>query len=484
MSVLDKPLYNGGDNPFLSISKHQKAFLIILLVLYNIFVHLSWLMGTNDFGVHQLVMLWSMSLYLFVLGAPFIIDYNSKGWFEPLFFTSLSYVVSFAAKKTNLHLTGMLFNEGVPGFSYDELTDLVTFENLLNTLSVLATYLGYSLFFSNSKTIFKYERKTNIWPAVITLYVALIAVTAYYVQKSGGVWNHLVNVSRNVETRQFDSEFVSVSSLDAIISMSSVILVFVVAHSNNKVSNLIMIFLVALTCILAFLGNGRRSSVIYSIILWLSTKCLVSIRLQLKSLVFMVIISIFVFGSVAIWRGEVSSSRNTGEMPLPSLSVSEMLNRSTDEIKVRSSTSAAIYPLLALVPTEVGLLYGQSYIENIYRLVPRLIWPDKPRGVDYKAGQIFFSANWGMPVGAVGEAYWNFHIPGVGLVFICFGAFLRWLKNLYLHSFQNSGVIPFYIITLFLFSPTQTGFRLWFFSVTQLMFLNFIAGVGRRNRTF
>ena len=119
---------------------------------------------------------------------------------------------------------------------------------------------------------------------------------------------------------------------------------------------------------------------------------------------------------------------------------------------------AGSLPVLARVPERVPLLMGSSYLAAVAVVVPRKVWKGKPRQVGGLTGMTFFNTHAGVPPGPVAEAYWNFHIPGVLIVFGLLGMFHRWLANTYLHYAASPGAIAVYVATLiYTYSPGSTA---------------------------
>ena len=108
------------------------------------------------------------------------------------------------------------------------------------------------------------------------------------------------------------------------------------------------------------------------------------------------------------------------------------------------------------VPSEVGLLHGQSYVGGVLFFVPRLIWPTKPHGASYYNSTIIFGRGAsGLPIPAEAEAYWNFDVPGVIVIFLVFGAFHRYLSGLFIRYGRDPAVWVPYILALFYLVPSS-----------------------------
>jgi hypothetical protein len=83
----------------------------------------------------------------------------------------------------------------------------------------------------------------------------------------------------------------------------------------------------------------------------------------------------------------------------------------------------------------------------------------------------------------VGEAYWNFHLPGVLAVFFLFGIFKRWLAEILLRYPNAPGVMALYMISVFYFDPSQNGFRTWVYAIVPAVIMIWLGGLlgGKRS---
>jgi hypothetical protein len=148
---------------------------------------------------------------------------------------------------------------------------------------------------------------------------------------------------------------------------------------------------------------------------------------------------------------------------------STALDAGLEEAISRSSRLNPALPILVRVPTEVPLLWGRSYVALFTFAVPRAIWPEKPRSTGAQVGEIFLGTPAPVPPGAVAEAFWNFHLPGVAVVFLLFGVFHRSFAALALRS-RSVGVSgPLVAVTLIeLQGPDVLTVLRWGYSVCLL----------------
>jgi hypothetical protein len=141
---------------------------------------------------------------------------------------------------------------------------------------------------------------------------------------------------------------------------------------------------------------------------------------------------------------------------------------------------AGVFPILALVPHEVDFLYGSSYLAVLTLPIPKALWAEKPGLIPGLVGQTFYGADIGMPPGPIGEAYWNFGIPGVLIAFFIFGILCKWLAATFCQYATEPVAISLYVMTLFLLSePSGLSAVLWLTSlVPALLFLFSVGAIG------
>jgi len=150
-----------------------------------------------------------------------------------------------------------------------------------------------------------------------------------------------------------------------------------------------------------------------------------------------------------IWKGQISFTSETEET-----SLTEYFEQGAIESAERAWSSSGLLPILARVPNDVDLLYGSSYMAFVTLPIPRSIWPDKPGQVGGLVGETFFNSPAGTPPGPIGEAYWNFHIPGIVIVFFVFGMFHRWLAQWFMEYRRFPAAILIYLTILFTLDPS------------------------------
>lgn len=122
--------------------------------------------------------------------------------------------------------------------------------------------------------------------------------------------------------------------------------------------------------------------------------------------------------------------------------------------------------IMARVPREIDHLYGLTYVSAIAFFIPRVIWREKPRGAGaYVAGILYQNKSLGemrayrgtgYPAGGVGEAYWNFGLPGVVVVYLLFGCFHKWLALRLASKVYDPRFVTLYLLCVILLKDVSS----------------------------
>jgi hypothetical protein len=168
--------------------------------------------------------------------------------------------------------------------------------------------------------------------------------------------------------------------------------------------------------------------------------------------------------------------------------IAEAFIAGVEERIVAGTEAGTLIAILGQVPSEVGFLYGRSYLSVPAAPIPSRFWPDKPDAGGSLTGHLIFGrpeGGGGVPPGTVGEAFWNFHVPGVLVVFFLWGRLANWLASFYKIHAAHGAITVLYVVTLLYFSPNTVSFYDWFHSMAAaLLALILFCGFPRiRKRT-
>lgn len=454
-----------GFNPFISLPPILRKLVIFFCAIYALVCSCLGFANVGAAGPSLAIGILTSVLLLYVILIPFVHYRREYGLMHPLIIGSLLALLNYFLRRTGLFIAGM-----PPGPMTDELDTfglnmLFSYGNIVIALSFLAIYSGFSFGpkFRVPQLGFRTGKDSTPMFYVGSVFFLLVGLAGFYfyASVSGGILGVINNLAKGASFRVIDADVAGIGQYVWPMKALAALALIWVAYISKPQWNPIVYVLVALSLVVGYAIGGKRSEVIYPLIAIILTYTASQRRIPYFQAGAIALFSLIFFGVAGAFR-EHNTTKDQADMSvLQDVDAGASILKSFDEIAQRSSSMNTFYPILLKVPSEVDMLYGKSYLENVYRFIPRQLWPAKPRGIDVQACVVFYGGNWGMPPGAVGEAYWNFHLPGVIIVFFIFGVFLRFLAGLYATYSWSPGAIVLYVITLFYFSPAQNSIRVW-----------------------
>lgn len=403
-------------------------------------------------------------------------------WGNPLFLGSLLFLVNSLLKGTAVNVFGMHSHSALPAYSIAELTQLLAYRNVLVTISLIALYLGYHL---NARAKVPMLAEPILpKPVRVVLLSSLVALVGLFflVEVSGDIGEHLSNLFRPEMVRVYAESPQGLGMYALFIHFGFVGMVVWIASDRRPTMMPAQAVGALLSIVGLFLISGRRSSVVLPIVVFL-------LLLALRQRRVPGLLASALLAPLLVFAGVVANLRTTiletGSLFDSSIDrpLSAYFSDAVQEMESRASDNSSALAIYALVPHEHDLLYGMGYFGHFTKFIPRAWWSSKPLGVDFLAGETFFGVTWSIPPGALGEAYWNFHIPGIIFVFVAFGALQRWLVNFVRSNPDHAGALSIYVVTVLIFNPSQTGFTVWFMMIVPLLFLLRIGGLLQLSRS-
>lgn len=407
---------------------------------------------------------------------PVIFYQPGFGWFHPLIFGSFFAFLDHL-RRIDVYLLGLQWHAALPGWSADSLTLLLAQDLGLHSVALLAYYAGFFIGPSLRPPVIRFQQPRYLGPKVLATVLFSAGIFAAYMQTRGGIVSHILSwgAGRNASLAgAFYWQFFTQMGQIACLSWLTM--------DRRSTTKPLFWGCTGLSLTMTFLSGGSRSSVIYFMIMATLAWLLRERKMALTRLVAVALLGLFVMGILGAFRastfeGEIDWNVLRGVMPGAGTGGESAIGAGLTEVSSRSSVYAGVFPILALVPHQVNFLHGSSYMALLTLPIPRALWPEKPGLIAGMVGETFFNTSVGMPPGAVGEAYWNFGIPGILIVFVLFGVFTRWLADTFAHyTHQPAAIVP-YIITLFML-PDPSGLSIIAWLMMLLPTLFFLWAIG------
>jgi hypothetical protein len=357
----------------------------------------------------------------------------------------------------------------------------------VHLLATACYFLGYFLLNIFRAPSLQVRPPRNLTAICLLATLFCVSVGLFYIQfVAGGLSNHLIAMRMGrAALFQGQGPFLILGEF----SFVAVILWF--GYLQKPFRNPFWLASFVAACALTLVMSGSRSSVIYALVVLLMLWWQKRRRVLLMPSAILAVVTLLIFAIFGSIRQDWGSTTiNTSVFAVSSFS--ENIQRAQEEIQSRKNEDGDLAGFAGV--RDSGLLWGRSYVAAIAFWVPRALWPDKPHGagaynmwVNYagqRLDQFGTGVYWGIPVGAVTEAFWNFHLGGVVVFFLVFGAFHKWLAKLVLKHPHSPFVLVLSTWIVMNFAGDTTSFVTTIQDVTLLLVLAFLLGIFRFAKPF
>ena len=427
---------------------------------------LDFIMAGGDSAVGARVAL--EIVYNVLLFWPILFYRSSYGWLHPLIFPLLFSLTKGVARNPGQLLSPFyaptspldyeVVNAALHGWSTETVAWAEVYGEGVQILALVVYYLGF--FYGPRWPVPKlaFSRPKNVAPKALAIIGAAFLVFAVYMQIRGGIVSHINSLYVEGPGRYLSLQ--RVRALAVLVRVGTIVWVIWLALDRKAPLNPFF-WLSGLTgMFFNFVGSGSRSGAVYfgvtALIVWmLNTRRVPKAGVVVVACLAVLLVNVLGQVRASAWHGGFNYATVAEDVREGGLL--NALRDGREEMETRSQRSHGYLPIIAKVPSDVGFLYGESYVHVLAAPIPRALWPDKPRSIDgYVGTRIFGYDGISIPAGAVGEAYWNFHVPGIITVMLLYGMFHRWLARTYRRYAQIPAATALYALTLFWFLPTSS----------------------------
>ena len=429
-------------SPFLTIPVGWRIVIVFYFFAYEWLFPVIAAIGSNDAQALLVPRLLLRLIYLALICWPLVFYRREFGFLHPLILPTLFITLKDLAKfplALILPFDLPFFTFDVPSLSTANSISRLSTEDLAwarlwheatLALALSSYYLGYFYLSLLRVPKVRFKQPHHLVPICLVTTMICVLTGVIFIQLfGGGLINHLIAM-RTGRSALFEGmgQFLFVAEFAVV----PVLVWFV--YARRPFADPRWLFALVLSAFVGMLTTGSRSAFVYPLIvlmlLWWQKAGRVLIGPTL-ALAFAAVIVVGGFGMVRQDSGDTLDVSIFHPAELNTVVLSAQ-----DEFKERSAEESSFATFAGARDT---LLFGKTYVASLAFFIPRFAWPGKPRSADAYNMWINFSGYdlasfgeeraWGMPVGPVEEAFWNFHIPGVIVLFLILGSFHRWLSN-------------------------------------------------------
>lgn len=430
-------------SPFLRMPEGWRLFLVLFLLAYLWVFPTIAAMNDPDANALFLPRVVMQLVYVLLLCLPLVFYRREYGFLHPLILPTLyitaKSIAKFPAALTSplqLPLFSLKVSSTSPAVSLQQLThgELAWTRLEYGAVQVLALvcfYAGYFIFTRARGNWIRFHRPRNLGPICFAATMFCVMVGAVFVQIYGdGLSSYLVALrGGRHDTLAGTGQFLQIASFAVLPALVWF------AYRRRLGFNPWWLTAIVLGSLIAIVTTGSRSDLILPLLALILLWWAKAGRVLVFPTVAIVIVGTLVIGAFGSIRQD-HNSQTIDTSVLNPISASRNVVYARAEFEKRSKKETDLAAFAGVSQNEH--LWGRSYLGAATFFIPRALWPEKPfnggvynqavnfagRSVaDYASGSTY-----GIPIGPVTEAYWNFSLPGVIVIFFLFGIFYRALS--------------------------------------------------------
>ena len=480
-NVVNQPIYirqRKAENPFIDVS--DSARLLSRLVI-AVTILAGWLIGVmgKDAAPHVFPRLIVFTFYVLTITLPLWFKLPKIGILHPLFIISAYSFMKDMLPSLSLNSLGLSDHPFLGGVSSSQMAILHIEVIGLYAFAALMTYAGYYAVNGIQWRMLHFRGKNSIVIAV-GLFSLIAGITGFLllIDLSGGLYDHLKNITRGSESKWWVKDATYASAYATLCKLLSVPPALYLLKGKNPTRSPFFWILAFIAISTGYAVGGRRSGmagpVVILVACWILRTKQLSIG-RIGIIWFLLFLSVGILGEYR--RSNWTASRRVNTAVFENTDFLTAVEMSWDELQGRKSGSP-MYLIIKQVPNDVPYLYGVNYLTYINRFIPRRIWPDKPRGLATQCSEVFYGrfGSGAIPMGPVGEAYWSGGLFAVTIVFFIWGTILRSIGSFFIRFQHSSFACLLYLITLTRLTPSELGFGGWVYVVAPAAILLIMVG--------
>lgn len=434
--VSDRP------SPFLRIQPGWRFVIVAFIVLYEWLFPTIAALGSSDATDLFLPRVLTQLVYVLLLCFPLIFYRREYGFLHPLIlptlFTVLKAVGELLPYTVIDPLQFPLFNFDVSSLSpavslqalsHHELAWTRLDYEAVQCLALVCLYAGYFSLRRIRPSTIRFNPPRHLGPICFGATMACALIGFVFIAARGGLTSYIVALRGGRHANLLGAGQFLVFARFAVLP----VLVWFAYRPRSFLNPWWLIALAAGT-LTGIVVTGSRSTFIIPLVVLLFLGWRKARRVLIVPSLLLVTLAIVVVGAFGAIRQDYGSTTvNTSVLSTSALGAN--VSHARAEFAKRNAEESS---LAGFAGARNGLLWGRSYVGAVSFLIPRAIWPQKPfnggaynDGVNFQGrpiGAYNQGATHGIPLSAISEAYWNFSLPGVIVVFFLLGVFFRWLS--------------------------------------------------------
>jgi hypothetical protein len=481
-------------SPFLRMPEGWRLFIVLFLLAYEWVFPTIAALNDPDASALFLPRVAMQLVYVLLLCLPLIFYRREYGFLHPLILPTLYATAKEIAKLPTALASPLelpLFSFEVPSASsalsihhltYGELASTRLEYGAVQVLALVCFYAGYFVFTRARGDWIRFHRPRNLGPICFAATMFCVVVGAVFVQLYGGGLSSYLIAMRGGRhgTLAGTGQFLQISSFAVLPALVWF------AYRRRLGLNPWWLLAIVLGSLATIVTTGSRSDLILPLLALILLWWAKAGRVLIVPTIVLIIVGTLVIGAFGSIRQDYNSQTINTSVLNPS-SAGQNVAYAQAEFEKRNSLETDFAAFAGTRQNE--LLWGRSYIGAATFFIPRALWPEKPfnggvynqavnfagRSVaEYKSGKTH-----GIPMGPVTEAYWNFSLPGVILIFFLLGMFYRELSAIVWRNVKEPAALVAAVWITLNFVGTSLSFVTTIRDMVLLGILFYALGIWR-----
>jgi hypothetical protein len=431
---------------FVSLSFAQRCSILGLLALLLV-LPFPFVLGAIQ--EERFILYCAYLLYVVTLGAPFIVPRFRPGLFHPLVFYVLwNGVQGLLSGQFMLPISGLPYHRALGAVGGSGLDLLVAKSFFLEAIALLLVYCAYV--FAPAFRVRRFASPDAWNPAMISMvWVGLSCLGLLALATIGGGLDQVLMQRGMPSDQRIAAE---VGGHWGYLAGIGVVAPLVWIAFDRRASRQPIFWAIVLTAMLVKFGStGSRGGTIIPLIMIGSIYVLHTHRVPFMPIVVGFLVTVLLIGGLGQYRSATMRSAALHDVQVDFQPLG-WASRTLDELHLQVGANNGQLAVLGSVPERVPHLWGRSYLSVPYIFLPSAIFGEKPPA----AGRVNSTVIYGnplntIPIGQLGEAYWNFSYPGILAVSILFGVILKLFAQIYRNNPDHPLVMVVFLYLLFYF---------------------------------
>jgi len=489
-SSAQAPQQGEETNPFLPIAFKWRVLIITYVLASSVVTPaLQQIIYIDSTPLSEWRTLASIS-YQLLLIAPLLFYRRRFGWLHPILFPTLFSLAKslLEGPEQLLAFTNLLHepsqqsltHPGLGGMEEPQVAWAMLQEQLLSVSALICYYAGfffeqrYQLFSSRIPAV-KFTRPNRVAPVALGVVSITVVATLVHIQQHGGLTAYMLQTFMGGGRLPTAEETRGTVVFAA--RMGGIACLLWYALKERAVHTILFWGSLGASLLANFFISGSRSSVFFTLAFLVLIWALHHGKVPKGRVLVLGVLVYLLLGTMGSLRRSAMEGKVDWRI-FAETGVAEAVEKTSKEVDERQEEQGGA-PIMARVPEEIGFLYGSTYASAALALLPRAVWSGKPKGVGALNGQVIHGRGErgaAIPAGPVAEAYWNFWIPGVVVVFLTYGIFHKWLARAFRRYANVPAVWAPYIFTLVWMTPNSSQLNTAIKSITLCVVVLFFMG--------